>query len=83
MVSDQRDGEPWRYRFIMVPAMIACVIVTGAAVYYYVKGSCGIVECMDHAPILKYIAVTLAVLGMAAKTIERAILVRRKSADSA
>jgi hypothetical protein len=83
MVSDQRDGEPWRYRFIMVPAMIACVIATGASIYYYIQGSCGIVACMDHVPWLKYIAVTLAVSGMRAKAIERAILARRKSPHSA
>jgi hypothetical protein len=83
MANDNSDGEPWRYRFIMVPAMIACVVVTGASIYYYSQGSCGIVECMDHIPLLKHIAVTLAVLGMRAKAIERAILVRRKSAHSA
>jgi hypothetical protein len=46
----------------MVPAMIACVVVTGASIYYYIQGSCSIVECMDHVPLLKKIAVTLAVL---------------------
>jgi hypothetical protein len=53
MVINQSDGEPWRYRFIMAPAMIVCVIVTGAAIYYYIQGSCGIVACMDQLPLLK------------------------------
>jgi hypothetical protein len=54
MAVDNSDGEPWRYRFIMVPAMIACVAVTGASIYYYIQGSCGIVACMDQLPSLKY-----------------------------
>jgi hypothetical protein len=77
MADDYSDGEPWRYRFIMVPAMLACVVVDGAAIYYYIEGSCGILECMRHLPSLNFIAVTLAVLGMKAKAFERAFLVRR------
>jgi hypothetical protein len=83
MVINQSDGEPWRYRFIMAPAMIVCVIVTGAAIYFYTQGSCSIVACMDQLPLLKYIGVTLAVLGVKAKAIERMILDRRKSSHSA
>jgi hypothetical protein len=82
MAVDTRDGQPWRYRFIMVPAMLACVVVTGAAVYYYIRGSCGVAECMDQLPWLKKVAVALAVFGIRAKSIERTILRWRKSANS-
>jgi hypothetical protein len=82
MIRDQ-DGQPWLYRFIMAPAIIAFLVIDGAAIYYYIQGSCGIFECIHHLPTLNFIAVTLAVLGVKARAFETAYLVRRKSNDPA
>jgi hypothetical protein len=82
MIRDQ-DSQPWLYRFIMAPAHIAFLVIDGAAIYYYIEGSCGILECIHHLPTLNFIAVTLAVLGVKARAFEMAYLVRRKSNDSA
>src|ERR1700724_777253 len=66
MVRDQ-DGQPWLYRFIMAPAIIAFLVIDGATIYYYIQGSCGIFQCIHHLPTLNFIAVTLAVLGVKAR----------------
>jgi hypothetical protein len=82
MVSDQSDEQPWRYRFVLAPAMIACVVLAVASIYYYVQGSCDNVPCMDHMPLLKGITLTLVFLGLSAKAVERIFIRRRRSGHS-
>jgi hypothetical protein len=82
MIIDQSDWQPWRYRFVLAPAMIACVVVTGSSIYYYFQGSCGIGECMDHVPLLKEVALALVAVGMLAKGVERIFIWLRGSSHS-
>jgi hypothetical protein len=67
--SDQTEWRPWLYRFLMVPTLVGCCVVSVVAVAYRLEGLC-VSNCFDRVPYWRALIV-LAFLAFLVKRLEK------------